>query len=81
MRTVEFRDLTESKRLEAVLSAERDRAGKYFDVAGIMLMVLDRDGIIKMINKKGVRLSVLKKVRLSAETGLTHLYRNLTRRR
>ncbi|MBI4681675.1 MAG: PAS domain S-box protein [Nitrospirae bacterium] len=33
--------------------AERDRAQNYLDVAGVMLVALDSDGIVTLINKKG----------------------------
>ena len=38
------------------LATERDRAQAYLDIAGIMLMALDRDGRIAMINRKGAQL-------------------------
>ncbi len=53
VRTVEFRDLTEIKRIENILNSERDRAAKYLEVAGVMMMALDCNGVIKMINRKG----------------------------
>jgi diguanylate cyclase (GGDEF)-like protein/PAS domain S-box-containing protein len=40
----------------AELSHERDRAQGYLDIAGIMLMALDRTGRIAMINRKGAQL-------------------------
>ena len=43
----------ESRRVEAMLRAERDRAQRYLDVAGTMIVVLDVDGRILLINKKG----------------------------
>ena len=43
----------ESRRVEAILRAERDRAQRYLDVAGTMLVVLDAAGEILLINRKG----------------------------
>jgi diguanylate cyclase (GGDEF)-like protein/PAS domain S-box-containing protein len=43
----------ESRRVEAMLRAERDRAQRYLDVAGTMIVVLDTDGEIVLINRKG----------------------------
>ncbi|MBL0208901.1 MAG: EAL domain-containing protein [Propionivibrio sp.] len=40
----------------ADLSKERDSAKRYLDIAGVMLMALDREGRIEMINKKGAQL-------------------------
>ncbi len=52
------RNTLEAKVLErtAELARERDRAQGYLDIAGIMLMALDRDGRIAMINRKGAEL-------------------------
>ncbi len=41
-----------AERTEA-LSQERDTAQNYLDIAGVMLLVLDRSGHIVMINRKG----------------------------
>ncbi|MFQ5706344.1 MAG: PAS domain S-box protein [bacterium] len=43
------------KRTQAVetLFVERDRAQKYLQIAGVMFVALDRDGMITMINQKG----------------------------
>ena len=43
----------ESRRVEAMLRAERDRAQRYLDVAGTMIVVLDPDGEVLLINRKG----------------------------
>jgi diguanylate cyclase (GGDEF)-like protein/PAS domain S-box-containing protein len=46
----------ESSRVEAALRAERDRAQRYLDVAGTMILVLDADGTVLLINRKGCAL-------------------------
>jgi diguanylate cyclase (GGDEF)-like protein/PAS domain S-box-containing protein len=46
----------ESRRVEAMLRAERDRAQRYLDVAGTMIVVLGADGAIELINRKGCSL-------------------------
>jgi diguanylate cyclase (GGDEF)-like protein/PAS domain S-box-containing protein len=46
----------ESRRVEAMLRAERDRAQRYLDVAGTMIVVLDADRRIELINRKGCSL-------------------------
>ncbi len=48
-----IRDITERKRAEDRLQRERDRARRYFDIAGVILVALDSDGIVTAINKKG----------------------------
>jgi diguanylate cyclase (GGDEF)-like protein/PAS domain S-box-containing protein len=40
----------------AELGRERDRVRRYLDIAGVMLMALDRDGNIAMINRKGAEM-------------------------
>jgi two-component system cell cycle response regulator len=41
------------KKLHDELIAERDQAQNYLDLAGVMLFVLDENGIVKVINRKG----------------------------
>lgn len=41
------------KNLHDELVAERDQAQNYLDMAGVMLLVLDEQGIVRMINRKG----------------------------
>jgi diguanylate cyclase (GGDEF)-like protein/PAS domain S-box-containing protein len=43
----------ESGRVEAMLRDERDRAQRYLDVAGTMIVVLDTDARILLVNRKG----------------------------
>jgi PAS domain S-box-containing protein len=49
-------DITERKRAEQGVVAERDRAQSYLDVASVMLMLLDSRGHIKMMNRKGLEI-------------------------
>ena len=44
------------KRAEQALGQERDRIQKYLNIAEVMLLVLDRQGAIVMINRKGARI-------------------------
>ncbi len=46
-------DITEAKLARQMAIAERDRAQQYLDIAGVMIMVLDAEGRIKLLNKKG----------------------------
>lgn len=46
----------ERRRAEDALKTERDRAQDYLDVAGVMLVALDRDGKVKLINRKGAEM-------------------------
>ncbi|MHC4397219.1 MAG: PAS domain S-box protein [Planctomycetota bacterium] len=47
------RDITERKKAEEALREERDRAQKYLDIAGAMFVLLDREGKVGLVNKKG----------------------------
>jgi PAS domain S-box-containing protein len=47
------RDITERKLAEENLLLEKDRAQRYIDIAGVMLVVLDKDFNVTMINRKG----------------------------
>ena len=47
------RDITARKRAVVALKAERNRAQSYFDIAGVMLLVLNREGEVTGINRKG----------------------------
>ena len=51
-----FLDITEIKKAERELKEERDRAQKYLDIAGVMIVALNRDGDVSLINKKGCQI-------------------------
>ena len=46
-------DITAWKQVERALRRERDRAREYFDIAEVILILLDRDGRIRQLNRKG----------------------------
>lgn len=45
---------TPQELLFRTLAQERDRAQRYLDVAGVILIALDREGHVELINRKGV---------------------------
>ena len=47
------RDITERKRVEDKVTAERALAQRYLDIAGVILLVLDADGNITLLNRRG----------------------------
>lgn len=47
------RDITERKRGEEALRLERDKAQQYLNIAGVIIVVLDSDGKVSLINKRG----------------------------
>ncbi|MFZ5515029.1 MAG: PAS domain S-box protein [Candidatus Zhuqueibacterota bacterium] len=46
-------DITDRKQIELALQREKERAQYYLDIVGVMLVVLDRSGQVRLINKKG----------------------------
>ncbi|XGI84191.1 PAS domain S-box protein [Halorutilales archaeon Cl-col2-1] len=48
-----LRDISERIQYEDELEGERNRAQKYFDTAGVMMVVIDEDHTVSRINKKG----------------------------
>ncbi len=46
-------DVTESKKIKDALQFEREKAQKYLDIIGTILIALDKEGNITLINKKG----------------------------
>lgn len=47
------RDITSNKIAEEKIIIERNKAKQYLDVAGVMLVSLDKAGIVQLINPKG----------------------------
>ncbi len=48
-----IRDISAQKKAEAALIRERDRSRSSLEVAGVMLLVLDKGGFIELINRRG----------------------------
>lgn len=46
-------DITESKETALALQEEKEKAQKYLNVAGVILVALDNKGVVTLINKKG----------------------------
>ena len=46
-------DITEAKTATQMAITERDKAQQYLDIAGVMMVVLDAEGRIKLLNKRG----------------------------
>jgi PAS domain S-box-containing protein len=46
-------DITDRKRAEEALALERDRAQKYLDIVGSIIVALDTKGRVQLINKAG----------------------------
>ncbi len=50
---ISFQNITQRHEAQEALIRERDSAQNYLDVAGVMLVALDREGRITLVNKKG----------------------------
>jgi len=50
------RDVTERKRAEEAVRQERDRAQQYLDIAQVILVVLNKEGLVALINHEGCRM-------------------------
>ena len=48
-----IRDITERKRMEQMLVEEKNRAQNLLDIAGVIILALDTDGVVTLINKRG----------------------------
>lgn len=48
-----IRDIDESERDKRAIIAERDKSQKYLDIVNAIIVVLDRDGNVTLMNKKG----------------------------
>lgn len=48
-----FEDITVPMQVEQALLEEKNRAQEYLDIAGVMLVVVDKDQKVSLINKKG----------------------------
>lgn len=46
-------DITDRKQAEKLLLEERDRAKRYLDIAGLIILALDNNGKVTLINQKG----------------------------
>jgi PAS domain S-box-containing protein len=46
-------DITERKKMEETLREARDKAKKYLDIAGVILVAIDSEGKVTLINRKG----------------------------
>jgi len=49
-------EITDIKNIERQLREEKEQAQLYLDIAGVMFVVLDREGRIVLLNKKGLQI-------------------------
>lgn len=51
-----FRDITKEEETQKRLANEKNKAQQYIDIARVMILVLDKNGNISLINKRGCEL-------------------------
>ncbi|EKE15723.1 MAG: signal transduction histidine kinase with CheB and CheR activity [uncultured bacterium] len=51
-----FRDITKEEETQKKLDNEKNKAQQYIDIARVMILVLDKNGNISLINKRGCEL-------------------------
>ena len=54
--TVIARDITERRRVEEALQQEKEKAQRYLDIVGTMVVAIDADQTVSLINQAGCRL-------------------------
>jgi PAS domain S-box-containing protein len=47
------RDITEHKKAEEALRKERDKAQRYLDIAGVIIVAIDEDQKVSLVNRRG----------------------------
>ncbi|MCB9772099.1 MAG: PAS domain S-box protein [Candidatus Omnitrophica bacterium] len=53
---VTLRDITARKKVEETLRQERNNAQNYLNIAGVIILTLNKNGLVTLINKKGCEL-------------------------
>lgn len=54
-------DITERKQLEKMLIRERDKAKQLLDIAGVIILALDREEVVTLINERGSEILACRK--------------------
>jgi len=65
-------EIKHRRQTEAELRQERDMAQRYMDMAGVMLLALDKDGYVTMCNRKGAEITGYSESELIGENWFTH---------
>lgn len=66
------RDITQRRQTEAIVVQERDRAQTYFEIAAIIFVAIDLDGVITMINRCGCETLGLPKEEILGKRWIEH---------
>ena len=66
------RDITEHKQWEDALRKERDRAQRYLDIAGVVLLAIDSNQKVVLINRKGCEILGYKEEEMIGKNWFDH---------
>ena len=69
---ITIRDITDHKRAEEALKRERDRAQRYLDIAGVMLVAINTDQEVILINRKGCEILEYKEDKIIGRNWFDH---------
>ena len=67
-----FLDTTRRKRAELRARHERDRAQRYLDIAGVILVVIDHDQTVSLINREGTQVLGLREDEIRGKNWFDH---------
>jgi two-component system, OmpR family, phosphate regulon sensor histidine kinase PhoR len=70
--TVIARDITERRRAEEVLQQEKERAQRYLDIVGTMVVAIDADQTVSLINQAGCRLLGYREAQILGKNWFDH---------
>ncbi|MDX2445928.1 MAG: PAS domain S-box protein, partial [Desulfobacterales bacterium] len=67
-----LRDVTEKIRAEDALRAERDKARLYLDISSVLFVALDKNGLVRLVNKKGCQVLGLTREEIIGKNWFDH---------
>jgi PAS domain S-box-containing protein len=70
--TVIARDITERRRVEEALQQEQEKARRYLDIVGTMVVAIDTDQTVSLINQAGCRLLGYSEARILGKNWFDH---------
>jgi len=66
------RDITDRREAEEALRAEKERTQQYLDIAGAVIVVLDREGKVSLINRMGAKVLGLAEEEIIGKSWIDH---------
>lgn len=75
------RDITDRRKAEEALRTEKERTQQYLDIAGAIIVVLDREGTVSLINKMGAKVLGLSEKEIIGKSWIDHFIPENERRK